>query len=66
MVWCLINQGGVVTIDDYKKEILKDLSRVRNLTSSSKLSWVITINSDNIWNFESVSKPKGIGNIYIF
>ena len=55
-------RGGGFTVDGYKKEISKDLSRVRNLTSSSKLFWVITINSDNIWNCEYVSKLKVIVN----
>ena len=41
--------GFFVTIDAYKKEILKEFSRVRNITSPSKTPWFETINPDNIW-----------------
>ena len=49
------------TIDGYKKEILKEFSRVRNIASSLESPWVVTMKSHNIWNCEYVSKIKGIG-----
>ena len=53
--------GGGFNIDEYKKEVLKEFSRLRNITSSSKSHWVETRKPDKIWNCESVSKLKGIG-----
>ena len=51
----------MVTIDSYQKERLEEFSRLRNLPSSSKSPWVETMEPDNIWNCEYLSKLKGVG-----
>ena len=54
-------ENKIVTIDAYKKEIMKKFARIRKLTSSSS-PWVEKIKTDMIWLCESVGKLKGIGN----
>ena len=48
-------------IDAYKKEIINELARMRNLTSSSS-PFVKRIKLDNIWLCEYVGNLKAIGN----
>ena len=50
----------IVTVYDYKKEILNEFTRTRKLTSLSSL-WVEKRKTDKIWLYESVGKLKGIG-----
>ena len=50
----------IVTIDAYKKEILKEFARVRNLTSSS-LQWIKKTDTEKVWLCESVGKLQGVG-----
>ena len=38
-----LKKGEIGTIDGYRKEILKEFSKVRNLISSLKSPWVETI-----------------------
>ena len=54
--------GKIVTIDAYKKEILKEFSRVRKLTSSSS-QWIEKTKTDKVWLCESVGKLKGVGQL---
>ena len=49
-----------MTIDAYKKEILKELARVRKLTSSLS-QWNKKTKTDKVWLYESVGKLKGVG-----
>ena len=53
-----------MTIDAYKKEILKEFARVRQLTSSSS-QWIKKTNTDKVWLCESVGKLKGVGQLSI-
>ena len=54
----------IVTIGAYKKEILKEFARVRQLTSSSS-QWIKKTTTDKVWLCESVGKPKGVGQLAI-
>ena len=54
----------IVKIDAYKKEILKESARVRNLTSSSS-QWIKKTNTDKVWLYEYVGKLKGVGKLAI-
>ena len=47
----------IVTIGAYKKEILKEFPRVRQLTSSSS-QWIKKTTTDKVWLCESVGKLK--------
>ena len=51
----------IVKIDAYKKEIINEFARIRNLNSLCS-PWVEKIKTDKIWICESVGKIKGIGN----
>ena len=51
----------IVTVYDYKKEILNEFTRIRKLTSLSSL-WVEKRKTDKIWLYEYVGKLKGIEN----
>ena len=54
----------IVTIGAYKKEILKEFARVRQLTFSS-LQWIKRTTTDKVWLCESVGKLKGVGHLEI-
>ena len=51
-------------MDAYKKKILKEFGRVRQLTSSFS-QWIRKTNTDKIWICESVFKLKGVGHLAI-
>ena len=51
-------------IGAYKKELLKEFARVRQLTSSS-LQWIKKPTTDKVWLCESVGKLKGVGQLAI-
>ena len=54
----------IVTIDAYKKEIIKEFATVRQITSSL-LQWIKKTNTDKVWLYESVGKLKGLGQLAI-
>ena len=51
----------IVTVYDYKKEILNEFARIRKIILSSS-SWVEKRKTDKIWLYEYVGKLKGIEN----
>ena len=53
-----------MTIDAYKKEILKEFARVRQLTFSSS-QWTKNPTTDKLWLCESVGKLKRVGHLAI-
>ena len=53
-----------MTIDVYKKEILKKFARFRKLTLSLS-QWIKKTNTDKVWLCESVGKLKGVGQVAI-
>ena len=53
-----------MTIDAYKKEILKEFSRFRKI-ASSLFQWIKKTNTDKVWICESVGKLKGVGQLEI-
>ena len=53
-----------MTIGAYKKEILKEFARVRQLTSSS-FQWIEKTNTDKVSLCEYVGKIKGVGQLEI-
>ena len=48
-----------MTIGAYKKEIIKEFARERQLTSSLS-QWIKKINTDKVWLCESIGKLKGV------
>ena len=54
----------IVTIGAYKKEILKEFARVRQLTLSSS-QWIKVNTTDKVWLCKSVGKLKGVGQLTI-
>ena len=54
----------IVTIDAYKKEILKEFARVRQLNSSLS-QWIKKTNIEKVWLCESVLKLKVVGQLAI-
>ena len=53
-----------MTINAYKKEIIKEFARVRQLTSSFS-HWIKKTNTDKVWLCESVGNLKGVGQLAI-
>ena len=54
----------IVTIGAYKRKILKEFARVRQLTSSSS-QWILKKNIETVWLCESIGKLKGVGQLAI-
>ena len=51
-----------MAIDAYKKEILKEFTRVQKLTSSLS-QWIKITNTDKVWLCESVGKLNVLGQL---
>ena len=61
---CDYTNKKILTIGAYKKEILKEFARVRQLTSSSS-QWIKKPTTYKVWLCESVGKLKGVGQLAI-